>query len=70
LVATGLLNFTVSFSLGLWLAMRARNLDTSGRRALVGALWREFRKNPARFLWRHESEPELVSDAADPSAAA
>ena len=29
LAATGLLNFGVSFALGLWLAIRARNLDLS-----------------------------------------
>lgn len=60
LAATGLLNFSVSFALGLWLALRARNLDTSGRRRLIVALWNEFRTHPSRFVWRHEfaSEPE------------
>jgi site-specific recombinase len=52
LVATGILNFTVSFALGLWLAIRARRLDTRGRIALARALWREARQDPARFLWR------------------
>jgi site-specific recombinase len=56
LLVTGLLNFSVSFALGLWLALRARNLDTSGRRKLIVSLWNEFRRHPARFLWRHESE--------------
>jgi site-specific recombinase len=60
LVATGVLNFSVSFALGLWLAMRARNLDTNGRRILIVALWNEFRRNPSRFLWRHEGETEVV----------
>jgi site-specific recombinase len=53
LVATGLLNFSVSFALGLWLALRARNVDTGGRKELIVALWSELRKHPARFLWRH-----------------
>jgi site-specific recombinase len=61
LAATGLLNFSVSFALGLWLALRARNLDTRGRRKLLEALWTEFRQGPARFLWRAEFEPEGVS---------
>jgi site-specific recombinase len=61
LAATGLLNFSVSFALGLWLALRARNLDTRGRRKLLEALWTEFRQGPARFLWRAEFEPEAVS---------
>src|SRR5580658_4402601 len=54
LAATGLLNFSVSFALGLWLAIRARNLDTSGRRKLLSALWREFWRRPAQFLWRYD----------------
>jgi site-specific recombinase len=64
-LATGLLNFSVSFSLGLWLALRARYLDTTGRRKLIVALRSEFRRNPARFLWRHEAEPRPVTGGAD-----
>ena len=56
LLATGLLNFGVSFSLGLWLALRARYVGARGGRRLVELLWKEVRQNPARFLWRHESE--------------
>ena len=52
LAATGVMNFGVSFALGLWLAIRARNLDTNGRRRFVSALWRELRRDPARFIWR------------------
>jgi site-specific recombinase len=40
----------------MWLALRARNLGTKGRRKLVVALWNEFRRHPARFLWRHAAE--------------
>jgi site-specific recombinase len=54
LAATGVLNFSVSFALGLWLAVRATDLDTRGRKRLIGALWNEFRRQPATFLWRHE----------------
>jgi len=53
LAATGLLNFGVSFALGVWLALRARNLDNVGRKKLISALWRELRRYPARFLWRY-----------------
>jgi site-specific recombinase len=62
LLATGLLNFSVSFALGLWLAVRARNLDTRGRKKLLLTLWNEFRRRPSRFLWRHEfaTEPAFV----------
>jgi site-specific recombinase len=58
LAATGLLNFSVSFALGLWLALRARNLGTAGRKKLVHALWDEFRRHPARFLCSHEAITE------------
>jgi site-specific recombinase len=50
-VVTGLLNFTISFILGLWLAVRARNLGVSQRRTLLRAVVREMRHSPARFLW-------------------
>jgi site-specific recombinase len=56
LAATGVLNFSVSFALGLWLAIRARNLNTGGRRKLVAALRRELWRRPARFLWRYDPE--------------
>ncbi|HXM40743.1 MAG TPA: hypothetical protein VN924_05795 [Bryobacteraceae bacterium] len=56
LAATGLLNFGVSFALGLWLAIRARSLDTRGRRKLIAALGRELWRRPASFLWRYDPE--------------
>ena len=61
LLATGLLNFSVSFALGLWLAVRARSLDTRGRKKLIGALWNQFRKHPAEFL-RHRESPGFVAE--------
>jgi site-specific recombinase len=67
LAATGVLNFSVSFALGMWLAVRARNLDTNGRKLLIVALWNQFRRNPSRFLWRHEGESEVVVGDADPA---
>ena len=42
------------FALGFWLAIRARNLDTGGRRKLVAALWNQLRRHPSQFLWSHE----------------
>jgi len=55
LLATGLLNFSVAFSLGLWLALRARYVGAGGHRELITVLWGELRRDPARFLWKHES---------------
>jgi len=54
-VVVGILNLSVSFALGLWLAIRARNLDTTGRRRLVAALWSELLHRPSRFFWRYDS---------------
>jgi site-specific recombinase len=70
LLATGLLNFTVSFSLGLWLALRARYVGTGGRRKLIALLWSELRRHPARFLWRHEPEGGAVAKQETHGAAA
>jgi len=70
LAATGLMNFSVSFALGLWLALRARNLGAGGRRKLVVALWSEFRHHPARFLWRHEAEAAEKQESGVGSQAA
>ncbi len=56
LAAVGVLNFGVSFALGLWLAVRARNLDTQSRRRLISVLGKEFRRNPSKFLWSHDLE--------------
>jgi site-specific recombinase len=50
-VVTGLLNLSTSFILGLWLAVRARNLGISQRLTLLRAVAREMRHSPARFLW-------------------
>jgi site-specific recombinase len=58
LLATGILNFSVSFALGMWLAVRARDLDTRGRKKLLQALWSEFRLHPARFVWRHDRQSQ------------
>ncbi len=55
LTLTAVLNFTVSFALGLWLAVRARDVDAQSRRRLWAALLTELRRHPARFLWRHRS---------------
>ena len=61
LAVIGVLNFGVSFALGLWLAVHARGLDTQGRRRLLAVLWREFRNSPSQFLWKHGVEPVMPS---------
>lgn len=46
----GLLNFTVSFALALWVAVRARGLGGRRWRDLLRAVWRAFYLRPARFV--------------------
>ena len=46
----GVLNFTVSFALALWVAVRARGLTGRSWRGLVRATWRAFYLRPARFV--------------------
>ena len=70
LLATGLLNFSVSFSLGLWLALRARYVGSGGRRQLISALWSELLHHPQRFLWRHESGTRVSLDSTSRGSAA
>jgi site-specific recombinase len=46
----GVLNFTVSFALALWVAVRARGLAGRSWRDLVRAAWHAFYLRPARFI--------------------
>jgi site-specific recombinase len=64
LAATGVLNFVVSFTLGLWLAFRACRIDTSGRKALLVALGERFRRSPSTFLWSDKAvSPDTSVDS-------
>lgn len=64
---TGILNFGVSFALGLWLAVRARNLGARQRRTLWRAVVVEIRRRPTRFFWARvdESTPGLKAPLND-----
>jgi len=46
----GLLNFTVSFALAFWVALRARDLAGADRRMLRKQVWRAFLRRPIWFL--------------------
>ena len=64
LLATGLLNFESLFRSAYgWLARALRGRCRAARK-LVELLWKEIRQNPARFLWRHESETRAVTSSA------
>jgi site-specific recombinase len=58
----GALNFATSFSVGLLVAARAREVTLTAEKALARALWAEFRKRPGRFFIP-EASAEPVSDA-------
>lgn len=47
----GMVNLVVSFSLALWVAMRARGADFKDAANLPPELWRQFRAQPGRFFW-------------------
>ncbi len=46
----GILNFTVSFALALWTAIRARDLDGRASRRLWIEILKAFNRKPGRFL--------------------
>ena len=60
LVLIGALNFAVSFTLALWTALRARDLNGLNRRRLWWGLLRAFNRQPGRFL-----RPPQASDTLD-----
>ena len=47
----GMVNLVVSFTLALWVAMRARGADFRDAANLPPELWRQFRTQPGRFFW-------------------
>ncbi|MCE1229599.1 MAG: site-specific recombinase [Firmicutes bacterium] len=51
----GALNFSVSFALALWTALRARNLSERSTRSLAWAILKELNRNPIRFLFPRKS---------------
>lgn len=58
----GLTNLSVSFSLALWIALKARGADASGGRGLMRLLWARLRATPSRFVW---PPPDPVLSPAD-----
>ena len=47
----GFVNLTVSFSLALWVAMRARGVALSQSSMLISILFRRFASAPRQFFW-------------------
>jgi site-specific recombinase len=61
-IIVGVLNFGTSFSVGLLVAARAREVKRSAETALARAVFDEFRKRPGRFFI-----PEMPVSAVDQS---
>ncbi|MFM2403560.1 MAG: hypothetical protein RL223_1440 [Pseudomonadota bacterium] len=51
IVVTGALNLVVSFSLALWMALRARGIAVREKDSLRRSLWQRLRRSPSTFLW-------------------
>lgn len=64
----GVLNFTVSFALALWTALRARDLSGRARRRLWWEILKAFGRNPGRFLLPPRRGATLSPAPGDPHA--
>ncbi|MBN9462592.1 MAG: site-specific recombinase [Burkholderiales bacterium] len=60
----GLVNLSVSFALALWMALKARGIAFTGKRALLGRLRSRFVQAPAGFFVVPRAEP---SEGAAPA---
>jgi site-specific recombinase len=54
----GLTNLTVSFTLALWVSLRARSTDVSRTRELLQRLWLRMKTQPASFLLPRQVNPQ------------
>lgn len=54
-IAIGLINVSVSFSLSVWVAIRAREINTPQKRALRHAVFQRLRQEPLSFFWPSSS---------------
>lgn len=64
----GFMNVAISFSLAMWVAIRARDIQSPERHAIYGALWLRLRQQPLSFILpvgvagiSSVSEPETVA---------
>lgn len=60
----GMMNLAVSFSLALWVALRARGQRIQNTEALIKAVWHRFRLSPRAFVW-----PPVETETAGPPPA-
>lgn len=61
----GLINLLVSFSLALFVALRAQRVSIGDRRELLLEVLRRFLKRPQDFFWPPRDPPAPAADRAD-----
>ncbi len=64
----GMVNLAVSFTLALFVAMKARQVRFGESTRLLGTLWRRFRKRPRQFFLPPSKAEEAVGEQAGPPA--
>jgi site-specific recombinase len=62
----GMVNLAVSFTLALFVAMKARQVRFGESTRLLGTLWRRFRKRPRQFFLPPSKAEEAVGEQAGP----
>ena len=61
----GFVNLSVSFSLALWMALRARDVAFTQTRGLLRTLWQRLRQAPRSFITAPVESPETEPAAGD-----
>jgi site-specific recombinase len=62
----GLMNLTVSFSLAMFVAIKAREIEAPERHAIYRALGGRLRRKPLSFILPLDAAPTIASPAAAP----
>jgi site-specific recombinase len=58
----GLINLLVSFSLALWVAMRAQRVPAGSARGLMLQVLRRFLRKPSEFFWPPKAAAAIAAD--------
>ncbi len=60
IIGIGIFNFTVSFGLALFVAIRSRNVNFQDTRTLLGLVWRHFKSKPVDFVRPPKTEQTQI----------
>lgn len=64
ILVIGFMNVAVSFSLAMWVAVKARGIEAPERKAIYRALWRSFLSKPLSFFLPVGIEPKSSAPEA------